>query len=105
MCADVCICAVNLIIIDGNNWTHWTIIQTLRPKSTDFEVIDDLGEGNFSKIFKVSLKLTGDIYAMKVRSISKSCIQRSPLQHPVPFCMTVSMSLFISSNPSAHLSV
>ena len=77
----------------------------LRPKSTDFEVVDDLGEGNFSKIFKVSLKLTGDIYAMKVRSISKSCIQRSPSQNPVPFRMTVCMSSFISSNPSAHLSV
>ena len=38
----------------------------LRPKSTDFEVIDELGEGNFSKIFKVSLKSNGDIYAMKV---------------------------------------
>ena len=38
----------------------------LRPKSTDFEVIEDLGEGNFSKIFKVSLKSTGEIYAMKV---------------------------------------
>lgn len=38
----------------------------LRPKSTDFEVIDDLGEGNFSKIFKVALKSTGEIYAMKV---------------------------------------
>lgn len=38
----------------------------LRPKSTDFEVIDDLGEGNFSKIFKVSLKATGEVFAMKV---------------------------------------
>ena len=57
----------------------------LRPKSTDFEVIDDLGEGNFSKIFKVSLKLTGDIYAMKVRSISKSYIQPSLSQRSIPF--------------------
>jgi tetratricopeptide (TPR) repeat protein len=38
----------------------------LRPKSTDFEILDDLGEGNFSKIFKVALKSTGEIYAMKV---------------------------------------
>ena len=41
----------------------------LRPKSTDFEVIEDLGEGNFSKIFKVSLKSTGEIYAMKVHQL------------------------------------
>jgi tetratricopeptide (TPR) repeat protein len=41
----------------------------LRPKSTDFEVIEDLGEGNFSKIYKVSLKSTGEIYAMKVHQL------------------------------------
>lgn len=44
----------------------------LRPKSTDFEIVDDLGEGNFSKIFKVSLKATGDTYAMKVRACRRT---------------------------------
>ena len=59
----------------------------LRPKSTDFEVVDDLGEGNFSKIFKVSLKSTGDIYAMKVRRTLRLFILPSCLSINIFACL------------------
>ena len=38
----------------------------LRPKPTDFEIIHELGSGNYSSIYKVHLKATNDIYAIKV---------------------------------------
>lgn len=38
----------------------------LRPKSTDFEVIGELGDGNFSKVYKAVLKATGQVFAVKV---------------------------------------
>lgn len=38
----------------------------LRPKPTDFEVDEELGDGNFSKIVKVHYKPNGKIFAMKV---------------------------------------
>ena len=38
----------------------------LRPKSTDFEVISELGTGNFSTVYKVMYKRTKSLYAMKV---------------------------------------
>ena len=38
----------------------------LRPKSTDFEVISELGTGNFSTVYKVMYKKTKTLYAMKV---------------------------------------
>lgn len=40
----------------------------LRPKSTDFEVIGELGDGNFSKVYKAVLKATKETYAIKVLS-------------------------------------
>ncbi len=39
----------------------------LRPKSTDFEIIDELGDGNFSKVYKACHKVTKKHYAIKVR--------------------------------------
>ena len=45
----------------------------LRPKPGDFDVLDELGEGNFTQIFKVKLKATNDLYAMKVRFVLKTC--------------------------------
>ena len=38
----------------------------LRPKSTDFEVIGELGDGNFSKVYKTFLKATKQVFAIKV---------------------------------------
>jgi tetratricopeptide (TPR) repeat protein len=39
----------------------------LRPKSTDFEIICELGDGNFSKVYKTYLKKNKKIFAIKVR--------------------------------------
>ena len=41
----------------------------VRPKPSDFKILEGLGEGNFSKIFKVEYKPTKSIYAFKVRQI------------------------------------
>jgi tetratricopeptide (TPR) repeat protein len=38
----------------------------IRPKSTDFEVIKELGDGNFSKVYKVIHKITKMEFAVKV---------------------------------------
>lgn len=38
----------------------------LRPKSTDFEIICELGDGNFSKIYKTYLKKNHKVFAIKV---------------------------------------
>lgn len=37
-----------------------------RPKPTDFDILDELGDGNFSKIFKAEYKPTKKVYAIKV---------------------------------------
>ena len=55
---------------------------TLRPTSNTFEVIDDqLGDGNFSKIYKVATK-TPDrkLYAIKV--LEKPTIDKTRRRHP-----------------------
>ncbi|RYY87696.1 hypothetical protein EON63_03655 [archaeon] len=39
----------------------------LRPKSTDFEILGELGEGNFSKVYKCKHKQTNVEFAIKVR--------------------------------------
>ena len=38
----------------------------LRPKSTDFEIIGELGDGNFSKVYKATHKPTNRTFAIKV---------------------------------------
>jgi hypothetical protein len=43
-----------------------------RPKPTDFNLMEGLGEGNFSKIFKVEFKPSKRIFALKVRTTSPS---------------------------------
>jgi tetratricopeptide (TPR) repeat protein len=40
----------------------------LLPKSTDFEVIGELGEGNFTKVYKAMLKSTQRVFAIKVKT-------------------------------------
>jgi serine/threonine protein kinase len=37
-----------------------------RPKPTDFDIVEELGDGNFSKIFKAEYKPTKKVYAIKV---------------------------------------
>jgi tetratricopeptide (TPR) repeat protein len=37
-----------------------------RPNSNDFDILTELGDGNFTKIYKASYKKTGKIYAIKV---------------------------------------
>lgn len=43
----------------------------LRPRSTDFEVLHELGEGNFSKVYEVEHKVTKMHFAIKV-SVDRS---------------------------------
>ncbi len=38
----------------------------LRPQSTDFDIVDELGDGNFSKVYKACHKKTKKLYAIKV---------------------------------------
>jgi tetratricopeptide (TPR) repeat protein len=51
----------------------------VRPRSNDFDVLEELGSGNFSKIYKCSLKATGRVYSLKV--IEKQTIQRMKRRH------------------------
>lgn len=39
----------------------------IRPKAGEFEIVEELGEGNFTKIYKAKYKPNGRIYAVKVR--------------------------------------
>lgn len=38
----------------------------VRPKSTDFEIMEEIGDGNFSKVYKTYLKSTKEVFAIKV---------------------------------------
>lgn len=38
----------------------------VRPKSSDYDIVEELGDGNFSKVFKAVYKATGLTYAIKV---------------------------------------
>lgn len=51
----------------------------LRPKPTDFEVLEELGTGNFTKIFAAEYRPTKQLYAMKV--IEKQNIERMKRRH------------------------
>ena len=52
----------------------------VRPVSSDFEVLEQLGEGNFSSIVKCKLKSTGKVYAVKM--IEKQKVERMKRRHP-----------------------
>jgi hypothetical protein len=41
----------------------------LRPSPKDFDIIEELGDGNFSKVMKAKYKKSGTIYAVKVSRI------------------------------------
>jgi hypothetical protein len=46
----------------------------VRPKPTDFEVLQDLGEGNFTKVVKAQYKPTKNIYAIKVSILTRDYV-------------------------------
>jgi uncharacterized protein YbcI len=52
----------------------------VRPKSSDFEIISELGDGNFSKVFKTYLKANKRLFAVK--TIEKQTIDRMKRRHP-----------------------
>ena len=41
----------------------------MRPSPKDFDIIEELGDGNFSKVMKAKYKKSGTIYAVKVSRI------------------------------------
>lgn len=51
----------------------------LRPKSTDFEIIGELGDGNFSKVYKAKHKATERVFAIK--TIEKMTVDRMKKRH------------------------
>ena len=51
----------------------------LKPTPNDFEVLDELGDGNFSKIYKTKMKSTGKLYAIKV--IEKATANKMKRRH------------------------
>mmetsp|Transcript_2778 Transcript_2778/g.4182 ORF Transcript_2778/g.4182 Transcript_2778/m.4182 type:complete len:928 (+) Transcript_2778:61-2844(+) len=51
----------------------------VRPKPHDFDTIEELGDGNFSKIYKAEHKPTGKVYAVK--TIEKMTVDRMKRRH------------------------
>jgi serine/threonine protein kinase len=51
----------------------------LRPKPSDFEIMEELGDGNFSKIYKAELKSNRNPYAIKV--IEVQTVDRMKRRH------------------------
>lgn len=47
----------------------------LRPKPNDFDNLEEIGSGNFSKIFKATLKFSGKQFAMKVWLLFRSFLK------------------------------
>lgn len=41
----------------------------LRPFISSFDIVADLGDGNFSKIYQAVYKETGKVFAVKVRNL------------------------------------
>jgi len=51
----------------------------LRPRPSDFETLEELGDGNFSKIYKAKLKASGAVYAIK--TIEVATVERMKRRH------------------------
>jgi tetratricopeptide (TPR) repeat protein len=61
---------------------YFTLCQIyLRPNPNDFDVKEELGDGNFSKIYKATLKSTGAVYAIKVIQCGRLQSRICPLPH------------------------
>jgi len=52
----------------------------LRPSPRDFEILEELGDGNFSKVVKVRYRRTGAVYAIK--TIERLTVDRMKRRHP-----------------------
>lgn len=52
----------------------------IRPRPNDFLILEDLGEGNFTKVVKAQYKKTGYVYAIK--TIEKATVERTKRRHP-----------------------
>lgn len=52
----------------------------VRPRPQDFEMLDELGTGNFTSIYKAAYNPTGEVYAIKV--IEKANIDKMKRRHP-----------------------
>lgn len=52
----------------------------VRPRTQDFEMIDELGTGNFTSIYKAAYKPTDVVYAIKV--IEKANVDKMKRRHP-----------------------
>ena len=52
----------------------------VRPKSQDFEIEDQIGEGNFTKIYVAKYKPTKKQYAIK--AIEKPNVEKMKRRHP-----------------------
>lgn len=52
----------------------------VRPRPNDFDVVEELGDGNFSKIVLAKFKPTGVMYAIK--TIEKMTAERMKRRHP-----------------------
>ena len=54
--------------------------MALRPSPKDFEIIEELGDGNFSKVMKAKYKKTGAIYAVKVSFMKNNTYTHSEIK-------------------------
>jgi tetratricopeptide (TPR) repeat protein len=52
----------------------------VRPKPNDFEVVSELGAGNYTTVYKAELKATKAIYAIK--TIEKVTVDKTAKRHP-----------------------
>jgi tetratricopeptide (TPR) repeat protein len=52
----------------------------MRPKPSDFEIMEELGEGNYTTIYKGTFRATGKVYAIK--TIEKTKVDRMKRRHP-----------------------
>jgi tetratricopeptide (TPR) repeat protein len=52
----------------------------IRPRPNDFLILDDLGDGNFTKVVKAQYKKTKYVYAIK--TIDKQTVERTKRRHP-----------------------
>lgn len=53
--------------------------MTLAPTASDFDLVEELGEGNFSKVFKAKHKYTQRVYAIK--TIEKQKVEQLKRRH------------------------
>ena len=74
----------------------------LRPKSTDFEVISELGTGNFSTVYKVMYKRTKSLYAMKVIDVVIGDNDYSPSPSHHRYIIIIIIYIIVSHNHDHH---